>query len=71
MGDRTNWRNMLKNEVEDIDLYEIFQALWPQVKAELEEAVLADAEVVADADAVIDLQYPALAYPTKVSSFNT
>ncbi len=70
VGDRTNWRNMLKNEVEDIDLYEIFQALWPQVKAELEEAVLADAEVVASADAVIDLQYPALAYPTKVSSFN-
>lgn len=70
VSDRTNWRNMLKNEVEDIDLYEIFQTLWSQVKSNLAEAVLADAEVVASVDAVLDLEYPALAYPLKVTSFN-
>jgi hypothetical protein len=70
VSDRTNWRNMLKNEVEDIDLYEVFEALWEQVKPGLADDIVDDIEVVASADAVIDLHYPALVYPKKVSSFN-
>jgi hypothetical protein len=70
VSDRTNWRNMLKNEVEEIDLLEVFQTLWAEIKPGLSEEIVDDIEVVASADAVIDLHYPALSYPSKVSSFN-
>ena len=61
---------MLKNDVEDIDLYQVYETLWPQVKASLDAELVADAEEIARPDAVLDLHYPALAYPSKVTSFN-
>jgi hypothetical protein len=70
VSDRTNWRNMLKNEVDEIDLYPLFESIWPQVKSSLDAELLADAEVVADADATLRLDYPALQYPVKINSFN-
>ena len=70
VSDRTNWRNMLKNQVEDIDLLDVFETLWSQVRPGLADEVLADTEVIASAEARVDLQYPALAYPSKVTSFN-
>ena len=70
VSDRTNWRNMLKNEVEDIDLYEVYQSLWPQVKSQLDAELVDDAEEIAQPDAALDLHYPALHYPQRVSSFN-
>ena len=70
VSDRTNWRNMLKNEVEVIDLYQVFESFWPQVKTQLDAELIADAEEIASADGVLDLDYPALSYPTKVTSFN-
>jgi hypothetical protein len=70
VSDRTNWRNMLKNEVEDIDLYAVFEKLWPQILPELDAELIASAEAIAAPAAVLDLHYPALQYPEKVSSFN-
>jgi hypothetical protein len=70
VSDRTNWRNMLKNEVEMIDLYQVFESFWPQVKAQLAPDLIADTEEIASAGGTLDLDYPALSYPTKVSSFN-
>ena len=70
VGDRTNWRKMLKNEVENIDLYQLYETLWPQVKSALDAELIADVEEIASADSSLDLYYPALAYPTKVTSFN-
>ena len=70
VSDRTNWRNMLKNEVEEIDLYAVYESLWPQLKEELEPELVDDAEEIADPDKVLDLHYPALGYPQKISSFN-
>lgn len=70
VSDRTNWRNMLKNEVEDIDLYQVYESLWPQVKAQLGVELVDDAEEIAQPDAALDLQYPALDYPHRVRSFN-
>ena len=70
VGDRTNWRNMLKNLYEDLDLHAIFETIWPQVKDELDAALLDDLEVIADPSTTLDLEYPALGYPEKVSSFN-
>jgi hypothetical protein len=70
VSDRTNWRNMLKNEVDVIDLYQVFESFWPQVKAQLDAELIADAEEIASADGVLNLDYPALSYPVKVNSFN-
>lgn len=70
VSDRTNWRNMLKNEVEEVDLWQLFETLWPQVKSGLDVELLDDAEIIAEADAAPRLEYPALRYPVKINSFN-
>ena len=70
LSDKTNWRNMLKNEVEAVDLFVIFQQYWPQVKAELSAELTADAEEIASNDAALALSFPALQYPTKITSYN-
>ena len=70
VSDKTNWRNMLKNQVEEIDLYQIFETHWPQVKIELDAELLDDVEEIAKPDASLNLNYPALAYPQKIVSFN-
>jgi len=70
VSDRTNWRNMLKNEVEEVDLLQLFESLWSQVKSGLDAELRADAEVIAEADAALRLEYPALRYPLKINSFN-
>lgn len=70
VSDRTNWRSMLKHEVEEIDLYAIFESCWPEVEADLDDEVRDGMQVIASADAVIDLDYPALRFPQKVVSFN-
>lgn len=70
VSDKTNWRNMLKNQVEEIDLYQIFETLWPHVKVELDAELLDDVEEIAKPDASLNLNYPALAYPQKIVSYN-
>ena len=70
VSDRTNWRNMLKNQVEDLDLFEVFESLWARVSPGLPSELVEDIELLADANAVVDLKYPALAYPSRVNSFN-
>jgi len=70
VGDRTNWRNMLKNEVEEVDLLQLFETLWPRVRSGLDAELLDDAKVIAEADAALRLEYPALRYPVKINSFN-
>jgi len=70
VSDRTNWRNMLKNLVDEIDLYQMFEKIWPLVKAELDSDLVEDAEELAKPDEMTNLDYPALNYPLKVNSFN-
>jgi len=70
LNDRTNWRKMLKNELEDIDLLNTFESLWPQVEPELDAEVTQGVEVLASRDALVDIAFPALSYPTKIISFN-
>ena len=70
LNDRTNWRNMLKNEVDPVDLYAVYETYWPRVKRELDAGLLDDVEEVARPDAVVSLEYPALRYPSKITSFN-
>ncbi len=61
---------MLKHLYEDIDLYEVFQAIWPRVRERLDAELLADVEDIAAPDATIELEYPSLAWPQKIVSFN-
>ncbi|MDJ0881022.1 MAG: DUF2797 domain-containing protein [Gammaproteobacteria bacterium] len=70
LNDKTNWRRMLKNEYEQEDLKQVFERIWPKVKHQLSNALLADIEVLANTEIQQQLQYPALEYPTKVTSYN-
>ncbi|MFT5505261.1 MAG: hypothetical protein ACI8XC_002980 [Gammaproteobacteria bacterium] len=70
VADRTNWRNMLKNINEEVDLYAVFQEFWPGVEAQLEDDVKSSLEIMASPSAVVDLSFPANYYPEKITSFN-
>lgn len=62
--DKTNWRKMLKNEIdESIDLEE--------TKWELEELLPEDiAQYITEDDDLTQINYPVLEFPTKVKSIN-
>ena len=70
VSDRTNWRNMLKNQVDEVDLFEVYESLWPLVRPGLDAQLRDDAEEIARPGDVLSLDYPALCYPEKVVSFN-
>lgn len=70
LNDKTNWRTMLKNEFDSVDLVQVFETFWPEVQAGLDEEVRLDAEVVAGANAVQQFEFPANKYPAKITSFN-
>ena len=65
VADKTNWRNMLKNEVELSDLTSLKETLLGEIAGTIKETgatVLSDDEV--------NINYPVLKYPTKVVSLN-
>ena len=65
VADKTNWRNMLKNEVELSDLNSLKRSLLSEISSTIEET---DAIVLNDD--VVNINYPVLKYPTKVVSLN-
>ncbi len=65
VADKTNWRNMLKNEVELTDLSSLKEALLSEISEIIEET---DAIVLNEG--VININYPVLKYPTKIVSLN-
>ena len=65
IADKTNWRKMLKNEVEQTDLLEIKNGLLekiPELINHLEAKQLDDE--------MLNINYPVLKYPTKIVSLN-
>lgn len=61
--DKTNWRKMLKNEVIDVDLEE--------EKWKIEELLPSDlSQYMTEDDEVVNINYPVIDYPTKVSSLS-
>ena len=65
IADKTNWRKMLKNEVEPTDLLEIKNGLLekiPELINHLEAKQLDDE--------MLNINYPVLKYPTKIVSLN-
>lgn len=73
VADKTNWRKMLKNEVDVLDLTEIRGQLFETCRDglfELEQTYGLEAiQRLPDAESV-QINYPVLNYPVKVSSFN-
>lgn len=72
IGDKTNWRAMLKGSNESIDLKAQAEKLIPKIEPRLAEIALkfgAEAVQRLDED-VVDIHYPVSQYLTKISSFN-
>ncbi|MCW8833156.1 MAG: DUF2797 domain-containing protein [Colwellia sp.] len=72
IGDKTNWRAMLKGSNELIDLKAQASKLVPQIAPKLAEIALKfgeDAVQLLDED-VVEINYPVSQYLTKISSFN-
>lgn len=72
ISDKTNWRNMLKGNNENIDLKEKAAELIPQIQAKLDElAQLYGATAITKLDeSIVELEFPVSEFPTKISSFN-
>ena len=73
ISDKTNWRKMLKGEVEVIDLSAIRDELNEKCKDQLNELItehgLQNIQSLSTAEP-IQLDYPVINYPTKISSHN-
>jgi hypothetical protein len=63
VSDKTNWRKMLKNDIEDIDLYEVRDQLFEDWPDHLNAEPL-------EMEEVVDIHYPVKEYPTQIKSFN-
>jgi hypothetical protein len=73
VSDRTDWRKMLKGEIESIDLAVVRDELFKVCEAEINALKLThgeDALSYLTDDGVVDIDYPVNEYPVKVSSFN-
>lgn len=73
ISDRTNWRAMLKNNVEDIDLQQqrqhLLQLCAEQVQ-DLQHQFGAEAIEILQDQTVTEITYPVLEYPKKIVSHN-
>ena len=65
VADKTNWRNMLKNEVAPSALKELKHELLKKIPGELSEI-----ESLVLGDDIVNIAYPVIKYPTKVVSLN-
>ncbi len=73
MADKTNWRKMLKGEVEAINLVErrdeLFAVINTEVDALVDQFGLQSLQAIT-AGELVAINYPVLSYPTKVVSKN-
>ncbi len=71
MNDKTDWRRMLKNQVEKLDLTTIRDEVFIQCKAEIEalnsQFDTGSIKWLAN-EAQVEIQYPVTAYPEKVKA---
>lgn len=73
VSDRTDWRKMLRNDVELKDMPAAREDLLDtcmEALAEFEDRYGADALEVIEDDATVELQYPVRNYPSKIKSLN-
>ena len=73
VADKTNWRAMLKGDVEALDLAakrdELILECQQEIEALQNQYGLQAIQVISDAD-VIDIDYPVVEYPSKITSLN-
>ncbi|MDT0605611.1 DUF2797 domain-containing protein [Croceitalea rosinachiae] len=63
VGDKTNWRKMLQNDIEDLNLMEWREKLKAHIPEEASEYFITS-------NAETNLEFPVLRYPEKVKSLN-
>jgi len=63
VADKTNWRTMLTNKVEDVDLLRFRESMLPHIPEEAKQYILNVNEETA-------IHFPVLNYPEKVKSVN-
>jgi hypothetical protein len=71
--DKTDWRKMLKGQIEEIDLYEARDKLFDLFGDELdglESEFGADKIKILEKESVTTIDYPVLSYPEKVTSIS-
>lgn len=69
VADKTNWRNMLKNQVSKIDLIEARDRLWKEADKAITR-VLKNKKVTKLTEATKEFHYPVLEFPTKVTALS-
>ena len=73
IADKTNWRTMLKGEVEQLNLAEVRDALlskFKQATRGLQNRFGEESMVFLEAEKSVTIDYPVTKYPEKVSSLN-
>ncbi len=65
MNDKTNWRNMLKGEFIDVDLYEEKERIFNEF-----DYLFDDYNAIESEDDEVNIEYPILEVPKKISSFS-
>jgi hypothetical protein len=63
LSDKTNWRKMLKNEVDDIDLYAERDRIFEEFEYIFDEYEIDELD-----EDIVEVNFPVLEYPTKVKS---
>lgn len=63
VSDKTNWRRMLRNDLEDLDLKEWREKLIPYLPEEIAKSFISDADE-------LELKFPVLRFPEKIKSLN-
>ena len=73
VADKTNWRKMLKNEADPIDLRLERDKLFDQSEHELNNLIsergIQAVQKIDDAD-IVDISFPVIEYPVKIVSYN-
>jgi len=72
IADKTNWRAMLKGDGTAMDLKAMAAELKPKIAERLSQIQLEHGEEAVEEldEAVVDIAYPVLEYPTKIASHN-
>lgn len=65
VNDKTNWRKMLKNEVDKVDLITTKNQLLPEVSN-----MMVDLNAIELNNEVVKIHYPVVEYPSKIVSLN-
>lgn len=73
ISDKTNWRKMLQNDIQDIDLFALREEILLKVESKLDELRDkhdTDGFEIIKSPELVSINYPVLEYPTKVSSLS-